>query len=70
MSDIDALWTVIAECAGSRDLAVEVISVIAVDMQVLVLINPQIEVVSRLGALSRVSTGIANHDSLEVHFQQ
>ena len=42
MSDIDALWTVVAECAGGRDLAVEVIGVIAVDMQVLVLINPQI----------------------------
>ena len=70
MSDIDALRTVIAECAGSRDLAVKVISVIAVDMQVLVLINPQIEVVSRLGALSRVSTGVANHDSLEVHYYE
>lgn len=69
-SDISTSLTLIAENASSFNVIVLRISIIPMIIEIFILIDAHIDVISRFIALSRICASVVDHDTLEIdsHF--
>ena len=67
-SDILTSFRVVSQSASSSDLQILILSVVSVMVEILVLIDAHVDIISGFPAFSRVSASIVDHNSFQINF--